>query len=99
VERPWTSAGLKSVELSHLLVNVGHQRGIAIGMDLAVEQNDANAVLVMDGDGEDSPGAITNLLVRVRVRVRVGLGLGWGWVGDAGRLRWRDCISKGSRRR
>jgi hypothetical protein len=53
---------LESFEIVHLAVNVGHQRAIAIGLCLAVEDNDCDAVLIMDADGEDSPHMIAKLL-------------------------------------
>jgi polyisoprenyl-phosphate glycosyltransferase len=45
-------------EILHLLVNVGHQRAIAIGLCAASQDNNADAVLIMDADGEDPPQAI-----------------------------------------
>jgi len=53
---------LESVEIVHLYSNVGHQRAIAIGLATAAEDDDFDAVLVMDADGEDSPFAIEKLL-------------------------------------
>lgn len=53
---------LESVEIIHLCLNVGHQRAIAIGLCVAVEDDDCDAVLVMDADGEDSPSVIEKLL-------------------------------------
>jgi glycosyltransferase involved in cell wall biosynthesis len=53
---------LESVEIVHLSVNLGHQRAIAIGLCVAVEDDDADAVLIMDADGEDSPYTIGTLL-------------------------------------
>ena len=55
-------SNLESVEIVHLSVNLGHQRAIAIGLCVAVEDNDCDAVLIMDADGEDSPHAIRTLL-------------------------------------
>jgi hypothetical protein len=58
-------SGLKNlgaVEVVHLAVNVGHQRAIAIGLCLAVQDDDSDAVLIMDADGEDSPRAIQQLV-------------------------------------
>ena len=55
---------LRGVEVVHLASNVGHQRAIAIGLCLAVERHGADAVLVMDGDGEDPPESIATLLDR-----------------------------------
>jgi glycosyltransferase involved in cell wall biosynthesis len=53
---------LESVEIIHLSVNVGHQRAIAIGLCVAVEDDDCDAVLIMDADGEDSPDVIEKLM-------------------------------------
>lgn len=53
---------LESVEIIHLCLNVGHQRAIAIGLCVTVEDDDCDAVLVMDADGEDSPDFIERLL-------------------------------------
>ena len=53
---------LESVEIIHLSLNVGHQRAIAIGLCVAVEDDDCDAILVMDADGEDSPSVIEKLL-------------------------------------
>ena len=53
---------LAGVEVVHLALNVGHQRAIAIGLCQAVEDYDLDAILVMDGDGEDQPEAIPTLL-------------------------------------
>ena len=41
------------VEILHLRRNLGHQRAIAIGLYQVAEHTAADAVLVMDGDGED----------------------------------------------
>jgi glycosyltransferase involved in cell wall biosynthesis len=53
---------LESVEIIHLYSNVGHQRAIAIGLATAAEDDNFDAVLVMDADGEDSPRAIERML-------------------------------------
>ncbi|RZU43354.1 glycosyltransferase [Edaphobacter modestus] len=53
---------LEAVEIIHLYSNVGHQRAIAIGLATVAEDDDFDAVLVMDADGEDSPQAIGRLL-------------------------------------
>jgi glycosyltransferase involved in cell wall biosynthesis len=53
---------LSRVEIIRLATNLGHQRAIAIGLCLAVDDNDSDAVLVMDSDGEDPPEAIKDLL-------------------------------------
>jgi glycosyltransferase involved in cell wall biosynthesis len=51
-----------SVEIVSLRTNLGHQRAIAVGLCIAVEDGDCDAVLVMDADGEDSPAAVRQLL-------------------------------------
>lgn len=59
------TAGLKHVErveIVHLATNLGHQRAIAVGLCIAVEDDDCDAVLVMDADGEDSPQSIGHML-------------------------------------
>ena len=53
---------LVEVEIVHLYSNLGHQRAIAIGICDAVEQDDCDAILVMDADGEDSAFAIPEIL-------------------------------------
>ena len=53
---------LMGAEIVHLALNVGHQRAIAIGLCVAVQDHDLDAILVMDGDGEDPPEAIPSLL-------------------------------------
>lgn len=53
---------IESAQIIHLITNLGHQRAIAIGLCVAVEDGDSDAILVMDGDGEDSPRAIAKML-------------------------------------
>jgi hypothetical protein len=57
-----TLSNLESVEIVRLSVNLGHQRAIAIGVCVAVEDDNSDAVLIMDADGEDSPDTIAKLL-------------------------------------
>lgn len=59
---------LTGLEIVRLAVNVGHQRAIAVGLCRAAELGDADAVLVMDSDGEDPPQAIASLLERARLK-------------------------------
>ena len=55
-------AGLQGVVIK-LRRNVGHQRAIAIGLSYTAEHLvDAQRVVVMDSDGEDTPLSITELL-------------------------------------
>lgn len=53
---------IQAVEVVHLRRNVGHQRAIALGLAFINENLTADAVIVMDGDGEDSPRDIQTLL-------------------------------------
>jgi polyisoprenyl-phosphate glycosyltransferase len=53
---------LESVDVLHLRCNVGHQRAIALGLYHAHEFTETDAVLVMDGDGEDRAEDIPVLL-------------------------------------
>lgn len=50
------------VEIVRLSTNVGHQRAIAVGLCRAAEEQKADAMLVMDSDGEDKPEAIPQML-------------------------------------
>jgi polyisoprenyl-phosphate glycosyltransferase len=59
---------LEGAEILHLAGNVGHQRAIAIGLCQAVTDNDFDAVLVMDADGEDPPQSIEKLVVAIGQR-------------------------------
>jgi glycosyltransferase involved in cell wall biosynthesis len=52
---------LSSVEIIHLSVNLGHQRAIAVGLCIAANDGNFDAVLIMDADGEDPPQAIEAL--------------------------------------
>lgn len=53
---------LESVSVLNLRCNLGHQRAIALGLYHAHEFTNADAVLIMDGDGEDRPEDIPVLL-------------------------------------
>jgi polyisoprenyl-phosphate glycosyltransferase len=64
--RRWDA--LDGVQIVQLAANVGHQRAIAIGLCVAVEDHKREAVLVMDGDGEDPPEEIAVLLRQVANR-------------------------------
>jgi polyisoprenyl-phosphate glycosyltransferase len=46
---------IKSIEIVHLIRNVGHQRAIAVGLASLCDRSDIEAVIVMDADGEDRP--------------------------------------------
>jgi glycosyltransferase involved in cell wall biosynthesis len=64
--KQWPS--LAGVEIVQLAANVGHQRAIAVGLCVAVDDHDPDAVLVMDGDGEDPPEEIGSLLAAAAER-------------------------------
>ncbi len=53
---------LAGAEIIHLALNLGHQRAIAVGLCAAVESDRYDALIVMDGDGEDPPESIPTLL-------------------------------------
>lgn len=53
---------LDSVEILHLRSNQGHQRAIALGVYHLHEFTEIDAVVVMDGDGEDRPEDLPELL-------------------------------------
>jgi hypothetical protein len=53
---------LNSVEVLRLRSNQGHQRAIALGLYHLHEFTDVEAVVVMDGDGEDRPQDLPELL-------------------------------------
>src|SRR5258706_12838115 len=53
---------LVEVEILHLARNLGHQRAIAIGLTFVHQQRSCDAVIVMDGDGEDRPDDVPRLV-------------------------------------
>jgi glycosyltransferase involved in cell wall biosynthesis len=53
---------VRSVGVLALRRNLGHQRAIAIGLTYLDEHSSCDAVLVMDGDGEDAPEDIPRLV-------------------------------------
>ncbi|HEY9619554.1 MAG TPA: glycosyltransferase [Crinalium sp.] len=53
---------LQKIEILNLVCNLGHQRAIAVGLCEAFHQEDSDAVIVMDCDGEDRPQDIGKLL-------------------------------------
>jgi len=55
-------AAIKSIRILHLRRNLGHQRAIAIGLVHIEKSIPCDAVLVMDGDGEDTPQGALQLL-------------------------------------
>lgn len=59
------AARLAGVRLLTLKANVGHQRAIAMGL-VQFSRDGHEAVIVMDGDGEDRPGDILTLIGKHR---------------------------------
>jgi glycosyltransferase involved in cell wall biosynthesis len=60
---------LKAIDDIHLLSlrrNFGHQRAIAIGLAYLESEFPCDAVVVMDGDGQDDPADIPRLIERCR---------------------------------
>lgn len=57
-----SSTVLKSINILALRRNIGHQRAIAIGLSYIYETLPCEAVVVMDGDGEDRPEDVLALL-------------------------------------
>lgn len=61
-ELPPLLSAIRSVRILRLRRNLGHQRAIAIGLVHIEESIPCDAVLVMDGDGEDTPEGALQLL-------------------------------------
>ena len=62
--RSWTLplASIQTIRILRLKRNVGHQRAICIGLCFLADACDCERVMVMDGDGEDAPADIPQLL-------------------------------------
>jgi len=58
--------GLDDIHLLALRRNLGHQRAIAIGLAYLESEMPCDAVVVMDGDGEDDPADVPRLIERCR---------------------------------
>lgn len=56
------SAGVGTIEVLRLRRNLGHQRAIAIGLAYLEAEREADAVVIMDGDGEDRPTDVLRLV-------------------------------------
>jgi glycosyltransferase involved in cell wall biosynthesis len=59
---PGPTPHIPSVEVLRLRRNLGHQRAIAIGLSFIAAETDADYAVVMDGDGEDCPSSLPELL-------------------------------------
>jgi len=53
---------INRIDVLRLRRNVGHQRAIAVGLCHVLDSAPGNAVLIMDGDGEDRPEDVPRLL-------------------------------------
>ena len=53
---------IQAVNILRLRCNLGHQRAIAVGLCYIYQKLSTDLVIVMDGDGEDNPFEIENLL-------------------------------------
>lgn len=58
--------GIQSVQLLTLRRNLGHQRAICVGLAYAHEHLRPALTIVMDSDGEDSPGDVPRLIVEAK---------------------------------
>lgn len=55
-------AAIDRVEILGLKRNLGHQRAIGVGLAWVGENRPCDAVVIMDGDGEDDPADVPRLL-------------------------------------
>lgn len=61
---PQASSNINKIEVIHLRRNMGHQRAIAMGLSYIYANYECQAVLIMDGDGEDDPKDVPTLIDR-----------------------------------
>lgn len=66
-ERRLRGRSLAPIEILHLRANLGHQRAIAVGLAFLEQERQPDAVVVMDGDGEDLPQDVPRLLAALEV--------------------------------
>jgi len=57
---------LRDIAVLKLKKNVGHQRAIAVGLCYIAEKLKCDAVLIMDGDGQDVPADAARLVERLK---------------------------------
>ncbi len=57
-------SNIDKIEIIHLRRNLGHQRAIAMGLSYIFANYECQAVLIMDGDGEDDPKDVKTLIDR-----------------------------------
>lgn len=63
----WDNVRYEAIERVDILAmrrNLGHQRAIAVGLAYIEANLPCDAIVVMDGDGEDVPGDVPKLLAR-----------------------------------
>jgi len=60
--KDWTECKLSNITILRLRRNLGHQRSIAIGLAYIYRSIACRGVVVMDGDGEDDPNDVEQLL-------------------------------------
>lgn len=58
-------AKLRDIQLLRLRKNLGHQRALAVGLCYISEKIACDAVLIMDGDGEDDPHDAVRLTAKL----------------------------------
>ena len=61
-----TPTNIEWIEVIHLRRNMGHQRAIAMGLSYIYANYRCQAVLIMDGDGEDDPADVKSLVEACR---------------------------------
>lgn len=61
-----TWSTFQKIEILKLRRNLGHQRAIAIGLSYIYAHRPCDAVVVMDGDGQDAPEQVPILLSKYR---------------------------------
>jgi hypothetical protein len=57
-----TPQNIRQINEIMLAVNLGHQRAIAVGLTELATRDDYEAVVIMDGDGEDKPEDVFRLI-------------------------------------
>ena len=57
---------IERVSVLELKRNLGHQRAITLGLAFASAERECDAVIVMDGDGEDEPADVVRLVEACR---------------------------------
>ena len=61
------ATGFSLIEVVTLSRNMGSQRAIAVGLSHVFETKNADAVVIMDSDGEDQPGDVIRLIESLAV--------------------------------